>query len=122
MSLYAANNIAKGIKRFAQRGKVRLGGLIGNSRNTPREKEMLEAFAKKLNTRLVAFIPRSQVVQKAEVKRQTVIQYASDSEQAQVYRNLAKTILENTELTIPSTMTFEELEAFVEEMGAEEVL
>ena len=39
MSLYAANNIAKGIKRFAQRGKVRLGGLIGNSRNTPKEKE-----------------------------------------------------------------------------------
>ena len=26
----AEDNIAKGIKRFAQRGKVRLGGLIGN--------------------------------------------------------------------------------------------
>ncbi|MGM9570730.1 MAG: AAA family ATPase, partial [bacterium] len=33
MSLYAANNIAKGIKRFASRGKVRLAGIIGNSRN-----------------------------------------------------------------------------------------
>ena len=119
MSLYAANNIAKGIKKFAQRGKVRLGGLIGNSRNTPREKELLEAFAKKLNTKLVAFIPRDQVVQKAEVQRKTVIQYAPDSHQAQVYRDLAKTILTNSELTVPTTMTFEELEQFMEVMGAE---
>ena len=120
MSLYAANNIAKGIKRFAQRGKVRLGGLIGNSRNTPREKELLEAFAAKLNTKLVAFIPRDQIVQKAEIQRQTVIQYAPHSEQAQVYRNLAKTILDNTGLSIPNTMTFEELEAFMAEMGVED--
>ena len=34
MSLYAANNIAKGIRRFAVRGNVRLAGIIGNSRNT----------------------------------------------------------------------------------------
>ncbi len=121
MSLYAANNIAKGIKKFAQRGKVRLGGLIGNSRNTPREKELLEAFAKKLNTRLVAFIPRDQIVQKAEVQRQTVIQYAPESLQAQVYRELANTILTNTELSVPATMTFEELEQFMEVMGAEEI-
>ena len=120
MSLYAANNIAKGIKRFAQRGKVRLGGLIGNSRNTPKEKELLEAFAKKLNTKLVAFIPRDQIVQKAEIQRQTVIQYAPDSHQAQVYRELAKCVLDNKELAIPTTMTFEELEAFMAEMGVED--
>ena len=120
MSLYAANNIAKGIRRFAQRGKVRLGGLIGNSRNTPGEKELLEAFAKKLNTRLVSFIPRDQIVQKAEIRRQTVIQYAPGSGQAQVYRDLAKTILENTELSIPEIMTFEELEKFMAEMGMDD--
>lgn len=31
MSLYAANNIAKGVKRFAMRGGVRLGGIIGTA-------------------------------------------------------------------------------------------
>ena len=76
MSLYAANNIAKGIKRFAQRGNVRLGGIIGNGRNTPNEKQLLEAFAQRLHTRLVAFIPRDIVVNKAENNRQTVLQYA----------------------------------------------
>ena len=81
---------------------------------------MLEAFAKKLNTKLVAFIPRDQIVQKAEIQRQTVIQYAPDSGQAQVYRELAKCVLDNKELAIPTTMTFEELEAFMAEMGMED--
>lgn len=37
MALYAANNICKGIARYAERGDVRLGGIICNSRNVDRE-------------------------------------------------------------------------------------
>jgi nitrogenase iron protein NifH len=114
MSLYAANNIAKGIHRFALRGQVRLGGLIGNSRNTPKEKELLTAFASKLNTKLIAFIPRAQIVQDAEIKRQTVLQYAPDSSQAQVYKQLAQDLLNNQDLAVPTPMSFEDLESFVE--------
>ena len=33
MAMYAANNICKGIMKFAQSGTVRLGGLICNSRS-----------------------------------------------------------------------------------------
>ena len=117
MSLYAANNITKGVKRFALRGGVRLGGIIGNSRNTPNEKNLLEEFAKRLNTKLIAFIPRDVVVNKAENNRQTVLQYAPESEQAQVYRNLSKVLVENAELTVPTPMTFEELEKLVEKYG-----
>ncbi|MBR2071347.1 MAG: nitrogenase iron protein, partial [Phascolarctobacterium sp.] len=117
MSLYAANNIAKGVKRFALRGGVRLGGIIGNSRNTPNEKNLLEEFANRLNTKLIAFIPRDVVVNKAENNRQTVLQYAPESEQAQVYRNLSKVLVENAELTVPTPMTFEELEKLVEKYG-----
>ena len=117
MSLYAANNIAKGIKRFAQRGNVRLGGIIGNGRNTPNEKQLLEAFAQRLHTRLIAFIPRDIVVNKAENNRQTVLQYAPESAQAQVYRDLSQTILHNEELSIPTPMSFEDLEKLVADYG-----
>lgn len=117
MSLYAANNIAKGIKRFALRGKVRLGGLIGNSRNTPRERELLENFAKKLNTKLVAFIPRDSIVQKAEINKKTVVEFAPESNQAKVYGDLASLILDNQELSIPTPITFDELESFMLEYG-----
>ncbi len=117
MSLYAANNIAKGIKRFAMRGGVRLGGIIGNSRNTPNEKELLEEFARRLNTKLVAFIPRNVIVNEAENRRQTVLQYAPESDQAAIYRNLADYITTNEDLSVPTPMTFDQLEELVAEFG-----
>ena len=46
MAMYAANNICKGIVKFAEAGGVRLGGLICNSRNVDNEREMIEAFAR----------------------------------------------------------------------------
>lgn len=57
------------------------------------------------------------IVNKAENNRQTVIEYAPDSEQAQVYRNLADDILKNTELSIPTPLKFEELEDLVASYG-----
>ena len=119
MSLYAANNIAKGIRRFASRGSVRLAGIIGNSRNTPGEKELLNSFAERLNTRLVAFVPRDKIVNVAENRRQTVLQFASDSEQADVYKGLAERIWNNTELNIPTPLAFEELEELAAQFGSE---
>lgn len=117
MSLYAANNIAKGIRRFAKRGSVRLGGIIGNSRNTPGEYDLLLEFSKRLGTKLIAFIPREKIVNISENNRKTVLEYAPEHLQANVYRKLAKDILENTELTVPTPITFEELEELVTKYG-----
>lgn len=119
MSLYAANNIAKGIRRFAVRGNVRLAGIIGNSRNTPGEKELLLKFASKLNTHLIAFVPRNKIVNIAENQKQTVLQYAPDSDQAKVYFKLAEDIWNNENLTVPTPIAFEELEKLVEDYGTE---
>ncbi|PZV37031.1 AAA family ATPase, partial [Mesorhizobium kowhaii] len=49
MALYAANNIAKGILKYAHSGGVRLGGLICNERQTDRELDLAEALASRLN-------------------------------------------------------------------------
>ena len=117
MALYAANNIAKGISRYAQSGGVRLGGIICNSRNVDNEKPLLEAFAKELNTKLVYFIPRNNIVQHAEIRKQTVIQYKPDSSQAEEYRKLADAIIENEDFTIPTPMTQERLEEILFEFG-----
>lgn len=119
MSLYAANNIAKGIRRFAARGKVRLAGIIGNSRNTPGERELLTEFAARLNTRLIAFVPRDKIVNIAENQRKTVLEYAPDAPQAEVYRKLAADIWDNTNLTVPTPISFDELETLAGEYGCE---
>lgn len=117
MSLYAANNIAKGIRRYANKGGVRLGGIICNSRNVDRENELLRAFSKELGTQLIHFVPRNNIVQHAEIHRQTVIQYAPDSAQADEYRALARKIEENELFTIPTPMTQERLEQILLEYG-----
>ena len=117
MALYAANNIAKGISRYARTGGVRLGGIICNSRNVDRELDLLRAFSKELGTQLLYFVPRDNIVQRAEINRKTVIEYKPDSAQAQEYRNLAEAVINNTMFTIPTPMTQERLEQILLEYG-----
>lgn len=117
MALYAANNIAKGIKRYAKTGGVRLGGIICNSRNVDRELDLLRAFSKELGTKLLYFVPRDNLVQRAEINRKTVIEYSPKSDQANEYRSLAQAVIENTDFTIPTPMTQERLEEILMEFG-----
>lgn len=117
MSLYAANNIAKGITRFAKRSKVRLGGIIGNSRNINNEEKLLKEFAKRLNTKVITFIGRDEIINKAEINRKTVIEYDPKSKAAERYRDLAAKIISNKDLTIPTPLDFADLELLVYEYG-----
>lgn len=117
MALYAANNIAKGVKRYAKTGGVRLGGIICNSRNVDRELDLLRAFSKELGTKLLYFVPRDNIVQHAEINRKTVIEYKPDSSQADEYRNLAQAIIDNQDFTIPTPMDQERLEEILFEFG-----
>ncbi len=118
MALYAANNIAKGILKYAHSGGVRLGGLICNERQTDREFDLAEALAKRLNTQLIHFVPRDNIVQHAELRKQTVIEYAPDSKQAGEYRTLAQKIHDNAgKGTIPTPITMEELEQMLLDFG-----
>ncbi len=117
MALYAANNISKGIAKYARKSGVRLGGIICNSRNVDREIELLRAFAKELNTQLIYFVPRDNVVQRAEINRKTVIEYDPKCHQAGEYRALAQAIDQNQNFTIPTPMTQERLEEILLEFG-----
>jgi nitrogenase iron protein NifH len=121
MALYAANNISKGIKRYARTGGVRLGGIICNSRNVDRELDLLRAFSKELGTKLLYFVPRDNIVQHAEINKKTVIEYSPDSNQAQEYRNLAQAIIDNKDFVIPTPMTAERLEEILLEYGMMEL-
>ncbi len=120
MSLYAANNICKGIQRYAAAGKTRLGGLICNSRMVDQERELVEDFARQLNTQLLYFVPRDNLVQRAECHRQTVIQYAPGSHQAEEYRALARCIDANRSFSVPTPLSNDALEALMMQYTQEE--
>ena len=117
MAMYAANNVARGVLKYAQSGGVRLGGLICNSRNTDREVELIEALAAKLNTKMIHFVPRDNVVQHAELRRMTVNEYAPKCNQAKEYAQLADKIINNKDLSIPTPISMDELEELLIEFG-----
>jgi nitrogenase iron protein NifH len=117
MAMYAANNICKGIVKFAQSGGVRLGGLICNSRQVDNEQEMIEQLAKRLGTQMLHFVPRDNMVQQAEINRKTVIDFAPEHPQADEYRALSKKMDENEMFVIPTPLEIEELENMLIEYG-----
>ena len=108
MSLYAANNIAKGIKKL--NGK--LGGIICNCRNVNNEEEIVNEFASLISSKVISIIPRSNLVQKSEYNASTVLEMFPDSDQSNVYRDLISTIMDNSSYSTPTPMDVEEFEKF----------
>jgi len=113
MSLYAANNIAKGIRRLSRRGETGLAGVICNSSGDKQfEIEALADFARTLGSKLVHFVPRSPVIQACEVESRTVLELAPESAEAEVFRKLAQQVMNNDRPVIPTPIEeLAELEA-----------
>jgi nitrogenase iron protein NifH len=117
MAMYAANNICKGIVKYADTGGVRLGGLICNSRKVDNEREMIVELARQLGTQMIHFVPRDNMVQRAEINRKTVIEFDPAHPQADEYRTLARKIDQNQMFVIPKPLTIETLEKLLIDFG-----
>jgi Ni-sirohydrochlorin a,c-diamide reductive cyclase subunit CfbC len=111
MSLYAANNICKGIKKL----KSNFGGIICNCRGIENELEIVNTFADRIGSKVIGVIPRSQLVQQSEINAKTVIEQFPESEQATLYRELAVNIYENQVFVVPDPMDAEEFDLFFRE-------
>lgn len=116
MAIYAANNICKGIQKYAK-GGARLGGIICNSRKVDGERELLEAFADRLGSKLIHFVPRDNIVQRAEINKKTVIDFDPNCQQAQEYLTLAENIENNDKFVVPKPLEMDALESMMVEFG-----
>ena len=94
MALYAANNICQAVRNFEDRGYANVRGIILNKRNVPGEDEKVKEFAAQKGVDIVAVIPRSDDITLCEDRGMTVVEGAKDSEAAQRFTDLAKTLLE----------------------------
>ncbi|MBD8896878.1 nitrogenase iron protein [Desulfovibrio desulfuricans] len=117
MAIYAANNICKGLLKYAKQSGVRLGGIICNSRNVDREREFLEEFTVSIGTQMIHFVPRDNIVQKAEFNKKTVTEYDDSQNQAKEYSELAEKIINNQNFVIPQPLSMDQLEAMVVKYG-----
>ena len=61
----------------------------------PTQAELIEALAAKMGTQMIHFVPRDNVVQRAEIRRMTVIEYDPTAKQADEYRTLAQKIIDS---------------------------
>jgi len=112
MPIYAANNIMKGIKRFSKRGGSKLGGIIHNSRGSGEDLHIVEEFAGVTGTRVIQSVPRSGEILKAELEMKTVIEKFPDSGISNIFRSLAKEIMNNKDYRHPKPLSDEEMEEF----------
>ena len=93
MALHAAANIAMALDHFKDRGYARLGGLILNRRDVPREEEKASELAEDLHSAIIGSLHRSETVQEAEELGKTVLEAFPDSAMAEEYRALARQVL-----------------------------
>jgi nitrogenase iron protein NifH len=117
MAIYAANNLFKAINKYAPTGGARLGGIIGNGLSAGYSKSIIDDFAEKTGSRVAGYIPRSLAVSQSELYGKTVIEANPGSEHANLYRGLAKFIVENSILTVPNPLGVTELRDWAREWG-----
>ena len=96
MSMYAANNIMKGLENF-DTGSPRLIGIILNSRGVKGEEETVRRFAAATGTEVISVIPRDRLFAEAEVAGHTVRELHPDSEVAASLDAIAQRILDVSE-------------------------
>ncbi|MDR3315524.1 MAG: nitrogenase iron protein [Coriobacteriales bacterium] len=104
MAIYAANNLFKGIQKYSNAGGALLGGVIANSMGHPYQRKIIDDFVERTHTQVMQYVPRSITVTQSELSGKTTIEAAPDSEQAGVYRELARRIDEHTESTVPAPL------------------
>lgn len=113
MSMYACNNICKAVNQYSCNW-IYIAGIIVNARSNSLNKDIIEKFVEKIGLKIVAFIPRSDVIACAEYKAMTLLEYRPGAEVVKTFDNLVQTIL-HTEMwskCTPLPMTEEEFDNF----------
>ncbi|MDR1049575.1 MAG: AAA family ATPase [Deltaproteobacteria bacterium] len=112
MAVYAANNLFKGIQKYSDSGGALLGGVIANSVADGYQKSIIDDFAGLTRTQVLQHVPRSVTVTQSELAGKTTIELAPDSDQAKVYRALARKIEAHEVSAAPSPLDPKELRAW----------
>ena len=119
MSLYAANGICRCIRKYADRGGCRLGGLIYNERSAVGDESAASDFARAVGTRIAGRVPLDRAISRAEMRRSTVIECEPDSAAARAFEVIADEMLHGAETAVPEPLSTEALEAIGDRIAAQ---
>jgi nitrogenase iron protein NifH len=101
LSIYAANNIAKGLFNL----NVKMGGIIGNLRGIPNEINKISYYAKEIGSVMIDAVDRNLKIHESEIEGKTVLEkYPNDSLNS-LFRGIGKKIIENNNSKVPNPIT-----------------
>jgi len=109
LAIYAANNICRGIERYAGRDGAMLGGIIYNVRGAIDDIGLVREVARNVGSEVVGAIPSDPLITESELYGRTVIEHGPDSVIAARFRDLATSILEDREGVIPRPLSKDDL-------------
>ena len=119
MSIYAANNILRGIANY-DTDTPRIAGIIYNSRNVVGEKERVQKFADAAGLPIFAEVPRSEVFAECERSNMTAVEMVESenaSEQmkeiAAIFTGIADRIVRGVPHYMAAPLTDDELEELI---------
>lgn len=113
MSLYAANNIARAVNTYFDNG-IFLSGLIVNLKNNNTDRNILHSFAGRINSKILGFVRRSDLVFVAEKERKTLIEKYPDSTESGDIGRIAENLYRHKlKYARPTPMDDEEFFEFI---------
>ena len=116
LAIFAANNICKGIARYADRMGTPLGGFVYNVRGAIDDVDLVSEFGRQTGGRIIGAIPGNLDITENEIFGQTTIERQPDSDIAQKFRELATQILDNNDRITPTPLENENLIALAKRL------
>lgn len=123
LTLYQMNNLGKAVNNVRLTGQdVGVAGLIDNQRGIINEEKIVEEVADIMGVPVTAHIPRSELIQRGELLGQCVLEAFPDSDLVNIYRSLAKKILENEKTYIPKNVPLRTIKEIVKKYTGKSVV
>jgi nitrogenase iron protein NifH len=100
-SVRAANSLFELIEKYSERGGARVGGIIANFMDAPYSRDLIDDFAEKTATNVLAYLPSSSHLQSLELKGNNTLEMPSDPSWTEAFANLALKIATRDESLVP---------------------
>lgn len=119
MSMYAANNVSKAIRRYHRNGTV-LAGLVANNLRVPERIRDVERFAERLSTRVLGVVDHDDRVSAAERAAMPVSVHDRGGPMDTTFESLATAMWDRdlASCAVPTPMTDEECDDFFRSLGS----
>lgn len=112
MSLYAANNILKGIKRYARAGNGLCGGIIGNHIKDSKDEKALREFCRQVKVPCATVIEDDITMQKADYYCSLFALENENCKNSNRIKMFVDNLTENPKTCLPKPLNTEHMEKF----------